>query len=165
MPTIWLSPSWRLLKSLWGARAVVALFAGLLFPAINAQASDCQLNQIPANQQYYGCACSFYLPTVAGNPTRILLQTQLDGSDPILNRDGRAQPIWGSRSTEMLSEAGQQQLHRWRWHNQAINLKVVAAPRCEWGKAGCEVVHYVAQLAIAGNYQQCEWLLQGDCGC
>ncbi|GGA99698.1 hypothetical protein [Agarivorans gilvus] len=134
-----------------------------LFGAMPLKA--CELAAIPASELRFGCGCSYYFSQPAPLPPRIVLQTDLQGLQPIMMRQGQLVSLWGARPSALLSHQNLVKTQQFRYQDQAIILQSRLRPACEFGKAGCEVLTYLTRISSYQNYQQCEWVLQADCGC
>ncbi|GDY24452.1 hypothetical protein [Agarivorans sp. Toyoura001] len=137
----------------------------LLSPLFSSFIAACELAAIPFSEQRMGCGCSYYFPAKPPIRPSIVLQTDLDGTNPIMMRNGKLVNLWGARPSALLIEPGYRSLQGFRYHATSIQLENMIRPGCTWGEPGCEVVGYLSQIATAENYQQCQWALQGDCGC
>ncbi|WP_432463581.1 hypothetical protein [Agarivorans sp. QJM3NY_33] len=141
----------------------VSLGATLYIVSFLSQA--CELQAIPPAQVQRGCGCSYYFPAKPPLPPKIVLQTQLDGLQPRMMREGQLVELWGAKARPLYTQPGWVSEQKFRYQATSIKLYSELRRGCTWGEAGCEVLGYLSQLAMADNYQQCQWLVQGDCGC
>ncbi|UPW17448.1 hypothetical protein M0C34_14545 [Agarivorans sp. TSD2052] len=139
--------------------------AALLPLLFSPQLIACELSSIPAKQQQHGCGCNYYFPAKAPLRPAIVLQTQLDGTQAMMMREGALIELWGAQPKPFLIEPGTTSMQAYRYQNTAIKVENTERPGCTFGQQGCEVIGYLSQISMADNYQQCQWLIQGDCGC
>ncbi len=125
----------------------------------------CELAAIPVSELRRGCGCSYYFPQAVPLPPRIVLQTDLQGLQPVMMQQGQLVSLWGGRPSALLTQQDLAKTQQFRYQAQAIKLQSRLRPGCEFGTPSCEVLTYLVRISSYENYQQCEWALQGDCGC
>ncbi len=136
-----------------------------LFLLLSTAVQACELQPIPIAQQHRGCGCSYYFPSRPPIRPDIVLQTDLDGTNPIMMHQGKLVNLWGAKESPLLTQTGFSLAQHFRYQATAIKVENRVRPGCSWGELGCEVVGYLSQISTVENYQQCQWDLQGDCGC
>ncbi len=55
----------------------------------------CELAAIPVSELRRGCGCSYYFPQAVPLPPRIVLQTDLQGLQPVMMQQGQLVSLWG----------------------------------------------------------------------
>ncbi|MPW29036.1 hypothetical protein F9L16_08515 [Agarivorans sp. B2Z047] len=140
-------------------------FCTALLAMLSSVTYSCELQAIPVAEQRWGCGCSYYFPSNLPIRPDIVLQTALDGTHPIMMREGKLVSLWGAKESPLLTQAGLSLAQNFRYQATAITVENQVRPGCTWGEQGCEVVGYISQISTFENYQQCQWNLQGDCGC